>query len=87
MAKTLDDILADQATALTKITSIGTVDEGIAALVTSQKQTMTDLAAQLAAAIAAGDPAKVQQVADNMQAINDALDARAAAEAVVAGTT
>lgn len=85
--KSLDDILADQATALTKITGLATVDEGIAALVTSQKQTMTDLAAQLAAAVAAGDPAKVQQVADNMQAINDALDARAAAEAVVAGTT
>lgn len=86
MAKTLDDVLADQQTALTKITAIETVEDSIAALVASQKQTLADLQAQLAEAIAAGDPAKVQQVADNMAAINAALDAEAAKQAVITNT-
>lgn len=86
MAKSLDDILGAQAATMTKITAMKTVDDGISALVTSQKTTLADLQAQLDAAIAAGDMAKVQTVSDNMDAINAALDAQAAAEAVVAGT-
>lgn len=84
MAKTLDDILTAQAATLTKITAMKTVDDGIAAFVTQQKQNYTDLKAQLDAAVAANDPAKLQAVGDNMDAINAALDAQAVAEAVVA---
>lgn len=86
MAKTLDDILAAQSATLAKMTAMKTVDDSIAALVTSQKQTLTDLKGQLDAAIASNDPTKLQQVADNMDAINAQLDAQAATEAAVANT-
>lgn len=86
MAKSLDDILADQQTALNKLTNLKTVEDGIAQVVTAQKQTLTDLQAQLAAAIASNDPAKVQQVADNMAAINAAIDVAATTEAAIANT-
>lgn len=86
MAKTLDDILAAQGAAFTKITAIQTVDGAVFALVDHLKVQLTDLQVALDAAIAAQDMEKIQQVSDNMDAINAALDAQAAAEAVVAGT-
>lgn len=86
MAKTLDDILADQEAALTKLAGLKTVEDGVAQVVTAQKQTLTDVQAQLAAAIASNDPAKIQQVADNMAAINAAIDVSATTEAAIANT-
>ena len=63
----LDDIVA-------KVTDLGTVEDSVIAL-------LTDIKARLDAAIAAGDPAK-------LQALSDALDAQKAklAAAVAANT-
>lgn len=86
MAKSLDDILAAQATALDKITAETEVDKAIAAAFTADRQTIVDLRAQLAAAIAANDPAKLQAVADNMDAILAAQDVEAKTKAVLDNT-
>lgn len=67
MAATLDDLV-------TKVTNLKTVDDSVVAL-------LQGLSAQLKAAIAANDPAKIQAVAD-------ALDAQTAelSDAVTANT-
>lgn len=80
----LDDILAKQATALEKIQANTDLDAAIKAAFDAKDGLIADLRAQLAAA--GGDPAKLQQVLDNMDAILAAQDNDTAASAVVAGT-
>ncbi len=67
---TLDDLVTDVAAETTLAGSIKTLVQGVAAK-------LTDLSAQLAAAIAANDPAKIQQVHDALTAANASLQASA----------
>jgi len=84
MADQLDNILAAQQETLAKVAANTTLDGSIKTLVEAQKQQIADLIAQVAAS--AGDPAKLDQVLANAKAINDAVDADAAASAVLDNT-
>jgi hypothetical protein len=78
---TLDDLVADVAAQTTLAGSIQSLVAGVSAK-------LTDLAAQLAAAIAAGNPAQIQAVHDAITAVNASLQASsdALAAAVPANT-
>lgn len=84
--KTLDEIVAAQAAALTEITAETDLDKAIAAAFTADRQTIVDLRAQLAEAIASGDPVKIAQIGDNMDAIIAAIDVNKRAKAVLDNT-
>lgn len=88
MAKTLDDILGAQKSILDTITEDTSLDNSIAAILDSDRQTIADLKTQLDVAIAANDPAKMQEVSDNMDAILAAMvQNRDAAKAAVTANT
>jgi len=81
---TLDDILAKQDAALAKATANTDALGAIKTILDANTATIADLKAQLDAAGA--DPAKLQQLSDNMDKILAAADTQAAAEAALANT-
>lgn len=85
----LDDLQAKAKATLDKVTSDTDIDNAVAKVVNDQVATITDLKAQLAAAIAAGnDPVKLQALSDTMDAIlaADTSNAAIVSAAVTAGT-
>jgi len=85
----LDDVQAKAEATLAKVTSDTDIDNAVARVVNDQVATITDLRAQLAAAIAAGnDPVKLQKLSDTMDAIlaADTSNAEIVSKAVTAGT-
>lgn len=75
-------------TLIDAVTKLKTVDEGVIKTIQTLAANQKDLAAQLAAAIAAGDPVAIQAVQtsinESAQAVSDQADALA--KAVTDGT-
>lgn len=84
LMSTLDDILAKQATALQKATENTNALGAIKTVLDANTATIADLKAQLDAA--GTDPAKLQQLSDNMDQLLASQDTQAAAEAALANT-
>lgn len=84
---TLADIKAQSAALIDSVKAETDLVTAIKTYVEGLKAQMTDLAAQLAAAIAAGgDPAALQAVSDDLTAASSTIDANKAAEAAVVNT-
>lgn len=83
MAKTLNDILAQEQTVLDQVRSNSDLDDSILKIVQADAQKITDLKAQLDAA--GTDPAKLQQLGDLMDQI--AAQQNASAQKKVAAIT
>jgi len=86
----LTDLQAKAEATLAKVTSDTDIDNAVAKVVNDQVATITDLRAQLAAAIANGnDPVALQKLSDTMDAIlqSDTSNAAIVAAAVTAGTS
>jgi len=86
---TLTDVQAKADAALAQITAERDLDNAVAAVVNKQVADITDLKAQLAAAIAAGnDPVALQKLSDTIDALlaADTANAKIVTDAVTAGT-
>ena len=86
----LTDLQAKAEATLAQVTSDTNLDNAVAKVVNDQVATITDLRAQLAAAIANGnDPVALQKLSDTMDAIlqSDTSNAAIVSAAVTAGTT
>ncbi len=80
----LDDILTAQATALSVATDNSNLLDAIKVVLDANTATINALQAQVAAA--GNDPAKLQQVLDNMSEIVSRANSQKTAEAILAGT-
>jgi hypothetical protein len=83
---TLDELQAKATETLAQVTAETDLDNAIAKIVTDQNNTIADLKAQLAAA--GTDPAKLQQLADTMDAIltTNTSNTKIVSDAVTANT-
>ncbi len=88
MAQTLADIQAANTQLQADVAAEGTVIDSAIALINGFTTTVTDLKTQLAAAIAANDPAAIQGVLDTITATETDLKAKtqSLADAVAANT-
>lgn len=84
----METIMLDTSRLLAAVAEEKTETASLRALAVAQTQAMKDLSAQLAAAIAANDPAAIAQVqADMDTATNDlSIDSQATKDAVTANT-
>lgn len=84
----IDDLQGKMDAANASIQKNTDLDDSIIAMLTAETQQIKDLKAALDAAIAAGDPAKLQAVSDAMDALIAKSDAEAQkkADAVTANT-
>jgi seryl-tRNA synthetase len=81
------DIKAQSDALLAKVTAETDEVTAIKTFVDGLKAQLTDVQAQLAAAIAAGaDPVALQAVADQLTAVTSGIDANATAEAAIVNT-
>lgn len=83
---TLADIQAKSQAILDKATANTNALEAIKELVDGQKTQLTELKAELDAALATGNQEQIDEASANLDAGIDALDAQAAAEAAISGT-
>jgi len=74
----VDHVMATLADINTALARDEASEAKVLALLTAQAASLTDLAAQLATAIAGNDPVAMQAVVDKMNADADALDAAVA---------
>lgn len=79
MSGTLADIQASNATLLAAVAAEDTVIDSAVVLINGFATTLSDIQAQLAAAIAASDPAAIQAVADSLGATAADVTAKSAA--------
>lgn len=83
---TLSDISAQSEALMAKVTETRDAQEALKTYVQGIKDQITQLAADLAAALADDDPAAMQQVSENLTAAAEGIDAVAAGEAALQGT-